>query len=456
MNTTTANTTANTATGAAASVAEDTVLEAEPVDVVIAGGGIAGLAAAHRLARIGRSVRVLEARSDLGESGFGIQLAPNATRRLDRAELLEELRARGAVQPERLVLRDAVDGRALTYLDGADIARRYGAPYLCTRRATLHDVLRGACEDMGVEILTGVTVTDVDRPDNTRATQATRATQGGVAAVAVSAHRRDPAQVVIAADGTWSRLRWPIGHHPARDTGYLAYRSLTPTHVHTRAAGAAGAGGAGGAGGADTRDMVLFIGPGRHLVQYPLDHHATINRVAVYQAGPVPGSGETGRNSGGGAEDDPPPEMLDRVFARDHPDVRDALTHIDRSRSWRIYDRDPLTHWTHPDRDRAPGRFVLIGDAAHPILQFFAQGACQCIEDAENLVTHAAANLDDWDTALDAYGAERIPRTTDIHRKVRMWGEILHADGLLRDVRNTLLRDRWAGDYRHLDWLWRH
>lgn len=142
-------------------------------------------------------------------------------------------------------------------------------------------------------------------------------------------------------------------------------------------------------------------------------------------------------------------DRVDEVFAHSCREVRAALPYLRRDRCWPVYDRDLLSCWV----DR---RLVLTGDAAHPMLQYFAQGACQALEDASCLAGQFTVHPDDWDRALRAYADARIGRTAQIQRKVRAWGELLHADGLLRDVRNTLFHDRDSADYRHVDWLHDH
>lgn len=403
----------------------------QDADAVVVGGGIAGLAAAFALARTGRPVRVLEQAPDLGETGFGIQLAANATRILRDWGLLDEIADRG-VLPRRAVLRDAVDGTELTHVDLHDAAHRHGSPYVLVGRNTLHTILRWACRGAGVELITDTTVTDVQHSTG-GPTGPGRGRGGGprtAGAVAVSSDgRRYRGQIVLAADGRRSRLRRHLSLDEPRDTGYVAYRSVLPTTE------------------VDTADlalnealdeMVLSIGPGYHLVQYPLDRGESYNHVAVLQPPPP-----DGRRPG-----DPSCHGLDEVFAHSCAPVRNAVQYLNRDRCWPVRDRDPITNWV----DR---RLTLIGDAAHPMLQYFAQGACQALEDADHLA-HAVtthADSDGWDRALKAYADTRTPRTTEIQQKVRTWGELLHADGLLRDVRNTLLRDRDPTDYRHVDWL---
>jgi salicylate hydroxylase len=387
-------------------------------EVVVVGAGIAGLATALALARVGHPVRVLERDAEPGETGFGLQLAPNATRVLRAWGLLDELTDQG-VLPRRAVLRDAVTGRELTHVDLHDAERRYRAPYVLLRRSTLHTVLLRACAAAGVEIVTGVTVTDVER-----------APSGSAVVTAVSATRRDRARVVVAADGLRSRLRGLISADDLRDTGYLAHRGVRPV------AELAGTGVA-------LDETVLFVGPDRHFVQYPLDHGESVNHVAVFR--PRFRIADVLR---GPADHSAPFTGLGEPFARDCAHVRQATRFLDPDRSWTVYDRDPIPRWV----DR---RLVLVGDAAHPMLQYFAQGACQAIEDADALARASREHRRDWDAALLAYAGARIPRTAEMQLEVRAWGDFLHAAGAAaRERRNDALRHRAPDDYARLDWLY--
>lgn len=365
------------------------------VDVVVAGGGIGGLACALALRRTGRTVRVLEQAGEFGEVGAGLQMAPNATRVLRAWGLLDQVVARG-VSPHRLVLRDALDGEVLTHLDLADVERRYGAPYVVIHRSDLHALLVEACRDAGVELVTGVRVEDVERP-----------------AIAISPGRRDAAGIVVAADGLGSELRGRLSADEPVGSGYVAYRGAVPLDALTDVSHLT------------LDDVVVYIGPCCHLVQYALRGGAILNQVAVFRG---------------------VPDELDAAFAGACDAVQAALPDLWRDRWWPMYDREPIPNWVD-------GRLVLTGDAAHPMLQYLAQGACQAIEDAACL----AAELDgasDVDGALAAYAALRVPRTSEVQRRARAWGDLWHGDGLFRAVRNELLRDRDPRDYRHVDWLY--
>jgi len=379
-----------------------------PVDAVVVGGGIGGLGSALALTRTGAAVRVLEQGSRFGEVGAGLQLAPNATRVLRSWGLLDEVIAAG-VRPRRLVLKDAVDGGELTHVTVADVEQRYGAPYVVIHRSDLHAILLEACRTAGVDLVTDAAVTAVEH--------------GAGHAVAVSPARRDRGELVLAADGVWSRLRALLSDDEPVSSHYVAYRGALPVEELDTS-------------GLSMDDVVVHIGPGCHFVQYPLRRGEVFNQVAVFRSA----------RADAGEEDWGTPEELDATYADKCAAIRTALPYLWRDRSCRMFDREPIGTWV----DR---RLALIGDAAHPMLQYLAQGACQALEDAECLATQLVKR-GDWDAALKDYADARTVRTARVQRTARTWGELWHCDGLFRDTRNALLRDRDPGDYRYLDWLY--
>ncbi|MBB5159455.1 FAD-dependent monooxygenase [Saccharopolyspora phatthalungensis] len=384
------------------------------VDALVVGGGIGGLATSLALARSGRTVRVLEQAPEFGEVGAGLQMAPNATRILRGWGLLDEVIDHG-VAPRRLVMRDALDNKELTYLDLADTARRYGAPYIVIHRSDLHAILVRACRAAGVDLVTNAAVTDV----KTATDQAT----------AIGEHRRDTGRIVIAADGLGSRLRGRLSNDDPVSSAYVAYRGALPLADLPDTSGLA------------LDDVVVHIGPGCHLVQYPLRRGEMFNQVAVFRSA----------KALAGQDDWGTPDELDAAFAATCDPVRAALPNLWRDRWWRMYDREPIDAWID-------GRLALTGDAAHPMLQYLAQGACQAIEDAECLAEyvgkHTADTGTDWDAALVGYAETRSARTARVQRAARQWGDLWHCDGLFRATRNALLTDRDPADYRHIDWLY--
>jgi 2-polyprenyl-6-methoxyphenol hydroxylase-like FAD-dependent oxidoreductase len=385
-------------------------------DVIVVGGGIGGLGNALALARAGRRVRVLERAAEFTEVGAGLQMAPNATRILREWGVLDKVREAG-VSPKRLVFKDAVDGRELTHLPlGEVFVERYGAPYVVIHRSDLHQILHDACHDAGVELVTACEVTGVEQ-----------LADGVVVTSPAGEHAAD---VVIGADGLRSSLRARLSDDQPIASGYVAFRGAFPVAELGRELEPR-----------DFEDVVVYLGPGCHLVQYPLRGGEMFNTVAVFES-PAYLRGE---EEWGGAEE------LDGVFAGCCGDVRRGLDSLWRRRSWPMYDRLPIDHWVD-------GRLALTGDAAHPMLQYLAQGACQALEDADFLAGEVAAvaagSEVDWPTVLKEYERVRTVRTAEVQTKARVWGELWHVDGLARLLRNELFTKRRPDDFRHVDWLY--
>jgi len=207
-----------------------------------------------------------------------------------------------------------------------------------------------------------------------------------------------------------------------------------------------------GCPGVSLRDVVVYIGPGRHLVQYPLRQGQMLNQVAVYQR---PADSATRAAVPGAAPRDHSAE-LEAAFAGSCDQVKQALPFLWRDRNWPMFDREPIANWVD-------GRLALAGDAAHPMLQYLAQGACQALEDADCLARAALAHPEsggvgepgvNWPAALADYNSLRAPRTADVQRIARSWGDLWHCDGIARSIRNALLSDRRPDDYRYVDWLY--
>ncbi|NUS03153.1 MAG: NAD(P)-binding protein [Nonomuraea sp.] len=384
-------------------------------DVVVVGGGIGGLANALALTRQGLRVRLLEQAHRFGEVGAGLQIAPNCTRILHHWGLLDEVKSLG-VLPKNIVMKDALDGDVLTTLDLRDVERRYGFPYMVIHRSDLHGTLLRACRRAGVELVNDVTVTGYEQAE------------GG--AVAVHAGGREFGRVVLAADGLHSVARRIMSDDAPVNSAYVAYRGAVPfeqvAHLDTR-----------------PDDVVVHIGPRCHFVQYALRHGEMFNQVAVFES----------PKALAGKEDWGTPDELDAAFTATSGQVRAGLPLMWRDRWWRMFDREPLTNWVR-------GRIALTGDAAHPPLQYLAQGAVMAIEDAWVLSEHVAGRRRagtaagvDWDAALAAYNAVRVEHCGRVQTTARAWGDLWHHDGEKREWRNAVLRARDVHDYSYVDWL---
>jgi salicylate hydroxylase len=210
------------------------------------------------------------------------------------------------------------------------------------------------------------------------------------------------------------------------DSGYVAYRGTTPLEV--------------GSTGSHLTEVRAWFGPGLHLVQYPLRGGTMYNQVAVFRSERfLAGEDEWGT-----------PDELDEAFSVTCEAVQKALPGLWRHQWWHMADRLPMTNW-------AEGRLALLGDAAHPMLQYLAQGACQAIEDGAELaksLAHVSTSPEKVSLALKRYAEARIPRTAQVQRTARIWGEIWHIEGLGASLRNELFRQRAAEDMSRVDWLY--
>ncbi|MEE6164842.1 MULTISPECIES: FAD-dependent monooxygenase [unclassified Mycolicibacterium] len=383
--------------------------------VIIAGGGIGGAAAALALSLRGAQVTLFERAHEFGEVGAGLQVGPHGARILDSWGLLDEVLADG-VRPKNLVFRDAITAETLTKVNlGADYQARYGGPYFVTHRSDLHAALVRAAQAAGAQMHTGITVSDV-------------LTEGDKALVTTDDGRIHEADVALALDGIKSRLRKKIIDDEPVSSGYAAYRG-------TIAYDEAGF-------DEDIEDVIGYIGPDCHFIQYPLRRGTMLNQVAVFKS---PGYFNGVENWGG-------PEELVPAYAHCHEKVRNQLKYMWADKWWPMYDREPIENWVD-------GRMMLLGDAAHPPLQYLASGAVMAIEDAKCMADYAAADFTSggnasWPQILKNVNAERAPRCNRIVETCRVWGELWHVDGAGRIARNELFRKVMPTDFKYTDWLW--
>lgn len=385
-------------------------MSATNVDLLVVGGGIGGLAAALSLAQRGRSVHLIEQAPEFAEVGAGLQLAPNANRALARLGLLERVEAQ-AVAPARLVMMDAVEGTELTSLDvGQRFRARYGAPYLVLHRHDLLSALLDACRERD----------EVTLETNRRVVECVQTPDAVVVDCEDGSSYR--ARAVIGADGLRSTLRRLVASDEPCSTGHVAYRGPVPIERV--------------AGGVELDSVLVWVGPGLHLVQYPLRNGRLYNQVAVFESDAYsPDHNDWGT-----------PAELAEKFGAMCSHVSGSIELLDQSLRWPMYDRRPIADWTD-------GRVTLLGDAAHPMLQYLAQGACQALEDAI-VLGEVLVPWSDVHESFLAYQAVRIPRTARVQRTARAWGELWHLRGVARDVRNRYLRGLAPDDFTETDWLY--
>jgi salicylate hydroxylase len=382
-------------------------------EIIVAGGGIGGLAAALALARKGLRVRVLEKAPEFGEIGYGIQMGPNVAKMLDRLGILAPIEAH-AFFPDVLIFADAVDNREISRIAVAKFFRqRYGYRYFVIHRRDLHGEILKACrgrQEIALETSRGL---------------ASFEQRGDTVLVRCEGGQEYEAAALVGADGLRSVARQAvIGDGAPRMAGHFVYRGVVPMEQITDRSRA--------------EAMTIWGGPGLHLVQYRLRGGTVMNNVATIAS----------RRFARGEKDAGAPDELEEMFAPMDPHVRDMLRYVSRERNWVLHDREPATNWSK-------GRVTLLGDAAHPTLQYLAQGAQMAIEDAVVLGEKVAASGGNFDAAFVAYQNERMNRSARVVLSSRFFGEVFHADAGARMLRNDLLRRRSPEDTWEFDWLYK-
>ena len=372
----------------------------EEKPVLIVGGGIGGMAAALALAKAGVSTFVLEQASTFGEIGAGIQLGPNVFRMFDQLGVREQI-DKDAVQVEKLIMKDSLSAETITEvpLIGA-FAERFGNPYAVSHRADVHGALLQACLKSPL-----VTLAHSQRVDSFEDV-------GDEVIADTGAGQAFRGSALIGADGLWSRVRSHLfGDGAPRVSGHVAYRAVLPfkefpENLRWNAA-------------------TLWAGPRNHLVHYPLRRRELFNIVAVFHDDAyMEGWNEPGDR-----------DALMRRFDGVGPLPMSILERVENWRMWVLCDREPTDVWSK-------GRVTLLGDAAHPMLQYFAQGACMAVEDAVCLADMVMESCGDYASAFRAYEKERYLRTGRVQLMARFLGDIYHAEGVARELRNQALSQR--------------
>jgi 2-polyprenyl-6-methoxyphenol hydroxylase-like FAD-dependent oxidoreductase len=387
--------------------------KANGLPILVAGGGIGGLAAAYALSLKGFPVRILEQAPEFREVGAGIQLGPNVFRALERIGLKDAVLA-DAWQPTGLEMRDALTGEVITRMPlGERAFERFKQPYMVTHRADIHGAFLKACQNSNL-----VTLETEQRVDDF-------ADDGEKVTVTLQSGERAEGRALIGCDGMWSRIREKIvGDGPPRISGHIAYRGVleradVPADLWRQ-------------------DMIIWAGPRTHFVHYPLRRGELYNLVAVFHSDKYV--------EGWNAEADPK-ELFAR-FKGQRPEVLRMLERIETWRMWVLCDREPIKEWSK-------GRVTLLGDAAHPMLQYLAQGACMATEDAVCLADKAAEQTDDLPAAFAAYQGERYLRTGRVQIMARVYGEFYHARGVAAELRNQFLQSRSVDEaYDGIAWLY--
>jgi salicylate hydroxylase len=389
---------------------------------LVAGAGVGGLAAALHLAQAGFAVSVHERAKALEEYGAGLQLSPNATRLLAKIGALEGLDG-FALEPEAMIVRRARDGVELTRMIlGQAARRRWGAPYLVAHRADLlRALLDRVAHEPGIALNLDSAVRGFGLTD-----------QGDLRV----AYRRGllsletRADLLIGADGLRSAVRERLGLGGPKDivfTGEVAWRALIdaqrlPAHFRRP-------------------EVQLWLGPHAHLVHYPLRGGTVVNAVLVVEDRRADALGESGWNQAGD------PSVIGFELKDWALDVGEIVRAAEEWRGWPLFDRPPIKDW-------AAGPVALLGDAAHPMVPYLAQGAAQAIEDSAALGAALTAQSD-ISQALAAYEAARAVRAGRVQTEARKQSSIYHMRGPMAFARDMAMRamggERLAARY---DWLY--
>jgi salicylate hydroxylase len=381
--------------------------------IAIAGGGIGGLACALALARQGVHSTVLEQARELGEAGVGLQVAPNALRVLD-ALGVGAAATRHALLIERMAMMDAVTGEPVIDIPcGEAFRRRFGNPYAVAHRADIHGALLDACRASGlVELRTSARV----RRFQSSASEVEVELEQG-AAVRASA--------LVGADGVHSTVRKQLlGDGDPLPAGAIIYRAVIPAADMPREL--------------QHPWPTLWAGPGTHIIYYPLRDWSTFNFGATLVSE---------RTDFADGSEAPLEEALPLFSASCETPLR-ALRAANRFRRYIIRHRRPVETWSI-------GRVTLLGDAAHAMVQYIAQGAAQALEDAQALASAVQLSGADLAEAFQRYQKARIVRASRVQVSSLMMHHLMHAAGIERSVRNSIFAGRSAEQhYDRLEWLY--
>jgi salicylate hydroxylase len=365
------------------------------------------------LARHGHRVSVLEQQPEFGEIGAGIQLGPNIFRMFEYLGLTQAI-GEVAYFPPGLGMNDVRTGEKVVRVPLGDAARaQYGYPYGVIYRVDIHNVFLEACKALpSIALRTGCKVEAFEQ-------------DGRGVRLHLAGGETLEGDALVGADGLWSRVRQSVvGDGKPRVSGHIAYRAVlkreeVPAHLWHD-------------------DVLLWGGEKTHLVHYPLRRGELFNLVAVFHSNKY----DEGWNTFGDTAE------LHERFEHAVPQVKELLGKIDTWKMWVLCDREPVKNWS----DR---RVTLLGDAAHPMLQYLAQGAGQAIEDAVVLGEALAHTQGKVEEAFLAYQQARYLRTGRVQLTARFYGDIYHASGVTRELRNRMFQSgEESAGFAGLKWMY--
>lgn len=378
-----------------------------PAHILVAGGGIGGLATALALSRHRHRADVFEQAAVFGEIGAGVQLGPNATRRLQQLDLGPGLAAIAA-RPDALVVHSADSGSDLARMPLGDaMQQRYGAPYFCVHRADLHGLLLDAVRARGTgTLVTAARITQVETSDDLVCMSSTDA-------------RAWEGEAIVGADGLWSLVRrqldTPSAAEPPRVTGHTAWRSMIEQAKLPAAL--------------RRRQVDVWLGPRLHAVAYPVRGGDWLNVVVIAESAPAGDARDWDQASSIAA--------LRQAMGRSCGALQSLLDAMPAWRAWSLGDRAPMTCAA----DMAHERVALVGDAAHPMVPYLAQGAGMAIEDALALADALGeGDAAEVPAAFARYAEARWARNAQVQARARRNGEIFHATGAVRLGRDMAMR----------------
>ena len=366
---------------------------------LIAGGGIAGLAAGLGLARIGKPARILEKAPAFEEVGAGLQLGPNAVRALQWLGAWDAVVSH-CVAPAEIHVRDGISGNIMQRIPlGASFEKRFGAPYRVAHRADLlNGLLESARSKSGIELRNSAEVTNVSIAETTLSVKSGKSFKG---------------EAIIAADGVHSAIRNLMAGQPGKNPiGHMLHRGLIPI--------------ASVPASVNIDVVTLWLFPGGHVVHYAVSNWRHFNIVAAVEESGI---------------------SLWTAFQGACQPLADILDQKIQWTKWPALDLAPARTWSK-------NRTVLIGDAAHATLPYLAQGAAMALEDA-CVLSSAIQSANELEAAFRNFSGLRFKRTSAIQKKSRQLGGIYHAGGVLRQARNAVLKAAPGRSFtKHMSWIY--